>query len=162
LDAYDRLFLQESLLDILLDSVSVEEAVRNTRIITDYIRTLHLTAQRAKQLEISERLESATRMAERILEPSEQQEAVVARISGVHAAVARMEMVVMVASAKSAEMTVRYDRAAAVWRSGRDGRRGVESRRPLFGEVSVRAQLVADESEESEGLESGNDYECRF
>jgi len=113
----ERLFVQETLVDILLDTADVQEAMKSPG-----QNRARLYAQRAKQVDVKHRLEMVTRQAEEVLPMIEndddgEAEFLVDRISRVHTAVALMKDVVLVARRRSITAG-RYGEAAEAWRSG--------------------------------------------
>ncbi len=163
----ERLSVEERLVEILLDTADVQEAMKSPG-----QNRGRLYAQRAKQVDVEHRLERVTRQAEEALAVMEEDddveaESLVDRISRAHTAVASMKDVVLKATGRSIAAGMYAE--GAEWRRGvrRDdrARRACPRSRLEVGRVGASAvvdhlYVVADSQPNSEddGNEAGADH----
>jgi len=156
---FERLFIHETLVDIVLETADVQEAMKSLGQSRG-----RLYWQRAKQLSIEDRLETVTRMADEVMrdacdgEDDAEVELLVKRISRAHVVVSAMKAVVLSATGRSVAAG-QYDEAAWAWCVGRCGRAGKKRRaatrisRMVLGSLSQQVPLSSSESGGDEGVD---------
>jgi len=155
---FERLFIHETLVDIVLETADVQEAMKSLGQSRG-----RLYWQRAKQLSIEHRLETVTRMADEVVRGAcggggdAEVELLVKRISRAHVVVSAMKAVVLSATGRSVAAG-QYDEAAWARRVGRCGPAGKKRRaatrisRMVLGSLSQQVPLSSSESGGDEGV----------